>query len=341
MKKIILIIIVFVLLIAMASAANRWLNGESVTVVHPVRGSAVQAVYATGTVEPTVMLPIAPRSAARLIELSVDEGDEISKGQVLARLEDDDTQQLLKQLEIRQEFAKKEYERNAFLVKNKVASKQVYDRAKADWEAAVSATKETQAKLDYLKLIAPEDGLIIKRDGEIGQFITVGTPVFWVSCCAPLRISVEIDEEDIAQVKIGQEVLIRSDAFTGQIFHGKVKAITPKGDPISRSYRVRVEFTEETPLKIGMTAETNIIISKKDDALLLPSSAVSQNKIWQVVDGKLVRKVISIGAKEAEQTEISGITENDLVVLKPDTKMQEGHKVNASIVDYPKPKIKP
>lgn len=338
MKKYTIISVVLVLLLVVAFAGKRLFQGESVTVIHPARDSAVQAVYATGTVEPTVMIPLAPRSSARLMELKVDEGSVVTKDQLLAQLEDDDLQHSIKQLDAREEFAKKEYERNFLLVKSNSIPKKTYDQSKTDWEAAIQATQSAKAQADYLKLIAPADGLIIKRDGEIGQLIPANTPVFWLSCCAPLRISTEVDEEDISQVKVGQKVLIRADAFSGQIFHGKVQAITPKGDPIARSYRVRVEFTEDTPLQIGMTAETNIIINEKTDALLLPSSTVSQGMVWLVRDGKLVQQKVSIGAKGVDQTEIiSGVGIDDFVVLKPNTNMKNGNKVSTVLTEPSKP----
>jgi membrane fusion protein, multidrug efflux system len=314
----------------------RWL-WSPVDVVHPMRGTAVQAVYATGTVEATVMMPIASRVAARLMELNVDEGIKVTKGQVLAQLEDEDLQNSIEQLQAREELAQKTYERNAALVKQDSVSKQVYDQSKSDFEAAQAATRAAQAQAGYLKLLAPADGLIIKRDGEVGQMIPANEPVFWLSCCAPLRISAEVDEEDIAQVKADQPVLIRADAFAGQIFHGNVQAITPKGDPVARSYRVRVEFAEDTPLQIGMTVETNIVTGEHKDALLLPGSAVSQGKVWVVKNKRLVHQPVTEGARGPTETEIiNGVTDDDLVVLKPDAALQAGRKIRPRLVELPK-----
>ena len=338
MKKYTLVGIVLILLLAGAWGIDRWLQGPSIAVVHPTHGLAIQAVYATGTVEATVMMPIAPRIAAKLAELNVDEGSNVKKGQVLAQLEDEDLQNALHQLQAQEDFAKKAYDRNEPLVKSGSISKTDFDRSKSDWEAASAASAKALAEANFMKLVSPADGLIIKRDGEIGQLIPANEPVFWLSCCAPLRISAEVDEEDIAQVKPGQAVLIRADAFPGQIFHGKVQAITPKGDPIARSYRVRVEFTEDTPLQIGMTAETNIVIGEHKDALLLPSSAVSQEKIWLIKDGHLIRQPVSMGAKGPDQTEIkSGVSTDDLIVLKPSATLQAGRKVHAVLTESPKP----
>jgi multidrug efflux pump subunit AcrA (membrane-fusion protein) len=86
-----------------------------------------------------------------------------------------------------------------------------------------------------------------------------------------------VDEEDIAQVRPGQEVLIRADALAGQTFRGQVLAVTPKGDPVARSYRVRISLPADTPLMIGMTTETNIVLRRSDNALLVSVGAVQQD----------------------------------------------------------------
>ena len=110
----------------------------------------------------------------------------------------------------------------------------------------------------------------------MGDFIPVNQPVFYLAKAGvPLRISADVDEEDIPLVKVGQKVLIRSDAFPSRVFTGEVLEITPKGDPVARSYRVRIELPADTALMIGMTAETNIVTAEKQDALLVPASAVS------------------------------------------------------------------
>lgn len=304
-----------------------------VEVAHPARGPAVQAVYATGTVEATVMMPIASRMGARLMELSADEGSDVAKGQVLARLDDDELQHSLQQLQAKEAFAKRDYDRQQELAEKGIVTKEAVDRSRSTWEEAEAAVHATEAQLDYLKLTAPADGRIIRRDGEIGQLIPANQPVFWLSCCAPLRISAEVDEEDIALVAPGQHVLIRADAFPGETFKGMVIAITPKGDPVARSYRVRVGLEGETRLMIGMTAETNIVIRETDNALLVPAGAVQQDMLWKVENGTLKEVKISVGAKGQEQVEIlGGIAEGDLIAVKPDAGFAKGKKVRTTLV---------
>jgi RND family efflux transporter MFP subunit len=123
-------------------------------------------------------------------------------------------------------------------------------------------------------------------------------------------------------------VLIRSDAFAGKVFEGRVKAITPKGDPVARTYRVRVSLPPDAPLMIGMTAETNIVLRKEDNALLVPAGAVHQDAVWRVADGKLEKQKVVVGAKDAREVEIlSGLREGDRIVASPTPGLTAGENV--------------
>lgn len=303
-------------------------GGVTVTTIKPHRGTAVQAAYATGTVEASVMIPIAARGTARLMEMAVDEGSTVAKDQVLARLEDRDLQEALAEATAREDYARKVFESYAKLVQKGTVTRRAYDQAEADVNAAKAAVSRLSAQADFMKLVAPADGTIIRRDGEVGELIAANKPVFWLSCCAPLRISAEVDEEDIPLVQTGQRVLIRADAYPGKIFEGKVQGITPKGDAVSRSYRVRISLDGDTPLKIGMTAETNIILEEKKDALLVPASAMSDGAVWLVKNGVAQRQAVETGIKGLEDVEVlSGLTEGDVLAQKPDKKWSDGMKV--------------
>ena len=329
-----LVVILFaVCLIVGGGAVVQCLRPDEVEVIRPHRGLAVQAVYATGTVEASTMFPIAPRITARLMELHVDEGSTVTKDQLLARMEDRDLRQKLQELQVREAFTKQEFKRKQSLRQQGALSDSEYERARAEWQATKAAMDKAATESDFMKLIAPADGRIIRRDGEVGQLIPANHPIFWFTCYSELRISAEVDEEDIVLVQPGQKVLIRADAFPDQTYEGSVQSITPKGDPVSRSYRVRIGLGEETPLMIGMTAETNIIIRETPEALLLPSGTVTQGNVWLVEGDKLVKRKVSIGAQGLKETEIlSGIEADDLIVLRPDVELEEGVKIRSRLV---------
>jgi RND family efflux transporter MFP subunit len=179
-----------------------------------------------------------------------------------------------------------------------------------------------------MALTAPEIGLIIKRDGERGQFIPAGQAVFFLSCCAPLRVTAEVDEEDIARVKVGQKVVLRADALPGEVLDGRVAEITPKGDPVARSYRVRVELVDPDKFKVGMTVDANLIVAERADALLVPVTAAQGGAVWAIEDGRARRKAVRVGVTGSGRTEIvEGLASDASLVDSPPADLKEGARV--------------
>lgn len=327
MKKILFILLASALL-AVSGFFYLTKNDRTLYSVTPQTGPAVQAVYASGSVEPTVMLPIAPRTGAHLVALLSDEGAEVQKGDVLAQLEDTDVQKAIEELSAKLDLAQKEFNRKNALKKTGAISKQALDTARSNLNAAKAALEQAQAQQDYLRLTAPEDGRIIKRDGEVGEFIPTGQAVFWMECCAPMRITVDVDEEDIPLVAVGQRVIISADAYADETFEGHVDAITPMGDSVSRSYRVRIGLAGDTPLMTGMTAEANIITRQDDNALLIPATAVRGGKVWVVENGKASIRKIKIGAQNDGAVEVlEGLSKDEAVLEKADPEITEGQDI--------------
>jgi RND family efflux transporter MFP subunit len=185
-----------------------------------------------------------------------------------------------------------------------------------------------RAVRDQTALLAPADGTILRRDGEVGQYIAPGQAIFVLACCAPLRVSAEIDEEDINRVRIGQAVLLKADALPGQIFEGKVSDITPKGDPVARSYRVRIALAAPGALQTGMTVDANLIVAQRDDALLLPVGAVSGDAVWVVEAQRLRRRPIVAGIRGPQRIEVrQGLRAGESVVAQQEDGLTEGRWV--------------
>jgi RND family efflux transporter MFP subunit len=316
--------------LVLLAAGAWWLMPTNVIVTQPSRGPAVEAVFATGSVEAPVTIPLASRITARLAQLYADEGDSVKTGQVLVRFEDSDLQETMRQAQAQEVYAKQELDRIARLLKTGTSAQADYDKAQATWQVAQAATRQAAAQVAFLQLASPAEGRVIRRDGEIGQLIPANQTVMWLARNDPLRITTNVDEEDVSMVRAGEVVLIRADAFPGKVFHGQVQAVTPMGDASARTYRVRIEFTEPAPFMIGMTAETNIIVSEHQDALLLPTSAVIDNAVWRVANGRLEKAPVSIGIRGTDKVEVTdGVGETDQIVAIPDTSLYEGMRVRA------------
>jgi RND family efflux transporter MFP subunit len=321
-----------ILVVGTLMAAGGWISWHetpvAVTVVHPTRGPAVEAIYVTGTVEPSVMLPIASRAAGDLVEINVDEGDRVRKGQALARLDDADLTSTVQELDARARLARLNLQRMQELVQRKVVATVDVDQARADLDAAEAVLRRAKAQRGFMTLRAPADGLIIRRDGEVGQFIPAGQAVLYLSCCAPLRVTADVDEEDIPRVHVGQKVVLHADALPERVLDGEVSQVTPKGDPVARTFRVRIRLVDAAGLQVGMTVDANLVVTERENALLVPSTALQKGALWLVADGRLHRQPVRIGVVGALRTEIlDGLPPDAQVVATASEDLRDGAAV--------------
>ncbi len=302
----------------------------NVKVIAPVRGPAVEAVYATGNVEPVRWAKVGPKGTARIVEILAREGERVTRNQLLARLNDDEARARADQLAAQARLLRDEVQRLTPLLNKGYVGKQAYDRAVSEQRQAQANLDAARHVVEELSLRAPMDGIVLRQDGEPGETVTGAQVLFWVGEASPLRITAEVDEEDIPRVRPGQRVIIKADAFPAEALEGALGEITPKGDPLNKSYRVRVTLPPDTKLRIGMTTEVNIITRATPDALLVPLSAVSNGALWVVRDGKAERRAVKTGAADDQRIEIiEGLTGAEQIIVTPAADLKEGQAVRA------------
>ncbi|MFZ1415939.1 MAG: efflux RND transporter periplasmic adaptor subunit [Defluviicoccus sp.] len=324
--------LVVAVLFAAATAAYWFLSILVVEVQRPVRGPAVEAVYATGIVEPVTWAKVTPIVRGRVVELCSCEGERVSRGDVLARLDDEEPRARLKELEARARFLESDVARYGKLLSDRVISAQAYERLVSQFDevrAAIAAARERLA--DYT-LRSPMAGRVLRQDGEVGEVVEPGDVLFWVGEPTPLWIEADVDEEDIPRVRLGQHTLVKSDAFEGQVLTGTVSQITPKGDPVAKNFRVRIGLPAETPLMIGMTTEINIIIREEAGALLVPAEAAVDGRVFVVEGGRAIERPITPGIKGTRWLQVkAGLSEDEVVIVTPPAKLAAGDRVRVRV----------
>jgi pSer/pThr/pTyr-binding forkhead associated (FHA) protein len=132
-----------------------------------------------------------------------------------------------------------------------------------------------------------------------------------------MQVVAEINEEEITRIAVGQKAFLRSEAFSAQALRATVSQITPKGDPTRKTFRVYLLLPRDTPLRIGMTVEVNIIYREKTAAIVVPNEAVSGNAVQVVSDGKVQRVPVTVGIRGSRNVEITGNVSKDTTVLSP------------------------
>lgn len=293
-------------------------------------GPAVELVYATGFVEADQPVSVAARLTAPVIRVLVDEGDQVRRGQPLLVLDDEDQRGLLAQA--------KALSRGSILAESRITTlfaqgwvtRAARDEAVTAADAARAAERTAQAHVGQNVIRAGIDGVVLKRDVEPGELATPARTLMMLGDPTRIRVTATVDERDVPRVHVGQQALMSSDAWPGRVLRGHVRAVTPGGDPMQRAFRVRLALDQQAALPMGLTLEVNIVTNRVENAVLVPSAAVSAGHIWIVESGRIRRRAVTTGLVDRATTEIrSGVRSGDWIVADPPADLAEGDRVRA------------
>ena len=310
------------------------LSQSTLTAVQPVRGPSVVAVYATGTVEPVQVARVGANVSGRIEQVLVHEGDTVVEGEVLAILDNREASAAVRELEARLEYATSDVLRYRRLFRSGNTSAASKDQSEANFRSAEAALEAARVRLQEHFIRAAISGNVMRSEMQldVGDLVTAGKVLFVLGNPTQLWVEAEVDEEDIPRVAVGQRALIRADAFEGQALEGRIKEITPFGDPIARTYRVHIGLPDDTPLLAGMTTELNIILREELDALLVPSSTVVDGVVWTVtVDDIAVRNTPTLGPIDGAFVEVlGGLEEAAWILRSPQDGLRDGDELRVT-----------
>jgi RND family efflux transporter MFP subunit len=291
-------------------------------------GEAVDAVYASGVVEYVRQARVAPVVTAPISSTLAQEGQDVRRGQTLAQLDDGPQTGIVLQLEAQAAQARAAADRTQRLFDAGFAAKAANDDAQAQRRAAEAAAASARARLADYRIKAPFAGRVLRRDAEPGDLATAGQPLFVIADLTSARVTADVDERDVGRLSPGQDAVVRADAFPQQVFRARIREITPQGDATGRVFRVRLSLPPGSPLRPGMTVETNLVVGRRLRALLVPTAAVSRGAVWTVEEGRARRHAVRTGAVGAGQAEIvQGLTAGATVVLNPPADLKDGRRV--------------
>lgn len=282
---------------------------------------------------------------ARISQIHVSIGDWVKSGQKLVTLQSEEVgnakSEFYKAI-ADYELAKVNFEREKRLFDRGVGAKKNFFSTEAELKVAEASLNAAEKKLHVLgftekqvktisethqinpiiSLFAPISGKIIENKAVLGAMIDQETEILTIMDPTLLCIDAEIYENDIAKIRIGQEVEVSIPAYPGETFRGKISYISDVLKEETRTITVRTELeNKEFKLKPGMFADINIFLNHQSQALVLPEEAILDEKDEKIVflkkDGKYFPLVVELGTKEKGYVEIiKGIQEGDEVVTK-------------------------
>lgn len=327
----------WIALAALVAVAALWwgfARGVTATAVLVETGGIAEVVYATGTVEPEIWAKVSAPARKRIVELCKCEGQPVAAGDVLVKLDDTEERAALTELEARVARLRDDASRLERLVERNAVSVITLEEKLTqvrEYEARIAAQKD---RIEDLALKSPIDGIVLSRDGEVGEIAgtTANDVLLWVGEPRPLQIVSEINEDDIARVRPGQKVLLRHEGHRGAPLEASVSRIRPKGDATTKTFRAYLSLPDDTPLLIGMSVEANIIVREAANVKLVPAEAIGGGKIEVVENGRVARRPVTVGIRGTNLVEITGDVESGTTVLSPfRPDLADGSRVRAVI----------
>ena len=324
-KKKILIVLGAILLVAIIIVANVLKSGEKTYQVQAEKvekSDITSIVTANGRIVPRTDVKISAYVPAKIIKLPVEEGDVVKEGQLLVQLDETEYEAAANQAKAQLASAKASLEqaqlvfnRQKELFEKKLSSEEQYDMAKTELDLAKARHQQAVASLDQAKynlskttITSPMDGMVTSLNAEVGEIVMIGTMnnpgtvIMTVSDMSEIEAEVEVDETDIAEVKMGQEAEIKIDAYPDTAFKGKVTEIGHTArisglgtqDQVT-NFLVKVMLKDEVPtIRPGMSASVDITTSFHPEVLNVPIQAVVMRE--EKVDTTAAKKEKEEGA---------------------------------------------
>lgn len=299
----------------------------------PERGDIYALYSGTAPIEAYAEADVIAKVEGEIREMLVEEGDDVSKNQVLARLDGDRLRLELNESEARLRKLQRDYQRNVDLREKGLISEGDFDKIKFDMEALEASHNLAKLELDYTQIRAPIDGVVSERYVKLGNTIKVGEPLFRVTSLDPLVAYLFIPEREYRRIAPGQPVAIAIDALAGEPIPASVTRVSPIVDPETGTFKITVEIDDpERRIKPGMFGRLSVVYDKRENVLKIPRSALLEDggstSVFVVEDGVAIGKPVETGYGDRGMVEIiNGIVDGEQVVTVGQSGLKEQARV--------------
>lgn len=300
----------------------------------PVKiGSVARTVTAVGSLLSNESVVIRPEIVGRIAEIAFQEGQHVTKGTVLVRLDDSIARATLAQAQASIAFSRAELSRADQLVRQNTGPLRTREQAAAKLQADEAAVQLAKAQLDKQVLTAPFDGVLGLRKVSVGDFVQSGKDIVNLEAIDTLKLDFRVPEMFLSAVKIGQTLKVAVDAFSGRSFDGQVYAIDPLVDVNGRAVVVRARVANpDGALRPGLFARVALTLTVVPDAVLIPEQAIvafgKEQFVFKVADGKVAQTKVVLGERRNAEVEITqGLKAGDVVVTAGQLKIRDGAPV--------------
>ena len=337
------------------------LQGLSVAVARVTRQDLYNEVTIPAEFRPYLQVELHAKVSGYLEQISVDIGDRVKAGQLLARLEVPELKNELDRAIAAEQKAEADY-KDAHLVYTRLVAvnrehpnlvaQQELDTAEAKDGTTAAAIAGAKAEVDryrtlmsYTRITAPFDGVVTKRYADPGALIQAGTasdtqslPLVRLSDNYHLRLDFDVSVAYVKDIRMGDAVEVRVESLGGKVLPGIISRSTEKVEDATRTMTTEIEVPNpKLELVPGMYATVALKVQRRPQALAIPTEAVAVDKKATVyvvnANQQIEERTVATGLETATSYEvISGLNEGDLVLISDRSKVKPGQKVEAKLI---------
>ena len=329
------------------------------TLTSPSQANSVLA--ANGYVVAQRKAAVASKGTGRLVYLGVEEGDKVRKGEIIARLDDQDMVAALAKAKADLQVARADsfgtrntLDRTRTLFASKLASQADLDAAeaqhlkvRANISSAHASVEQAEVAMEYTRIRAPFDGTVLTKDADVGEVVAPFASsansrgaVVSMADMGSLQVEADVSESNITRVSVGQPCEITLDAYPDVRYRGTVHKIVPTADRAKATVMTKVAFTRlDERVLPDMSAKVAFLGGELSDSaasapakLTVPSTAITGRDGKQVVftirEGIATETAVSTGERLGTQTVVTGgLSQGETVVNRPPATLSGGAKV--------------
>lgn len=292
-----------------------------------------QALTAVGSLRSDETVVLRPEIVGRIAQILFREGERVTKGDVLIRLDDSVQQADLDRARANYTLSQTKHDRAIDLRNKGFVSSQALDEAVNSLKVAKADMELMDARLGKTAIRAPFSGTVGLRLVSIGDYVKEGQDMVNLESLDPLKVDFRVPELALSQVKDGQTLQITLDALPDKAYDGRVFAINPLIDANGRAIVIRAQVpNKDGRLRPGMFARVRLFTSGMRDTIVVPEESLfplgEDKYVYKVVSGKAARQKIEIGTRRDGKVEVlNGLDREDVVVTAGVIKLRDGAAV--------------
>lgn len=287
----------------------------------------------TGSFEPNKEVQILPERGGKLVESKVELGDFVSKGKLIARLDNEELELQLEDLQTKFEDASRTFERNKVLVGGEALTKNAFEKSELALKGLQNSMAVVKKQMTYLNIFAPLSGYITSKNFEVGSIVSPGIPIALITDIGIVKLSILVPENAVTQFKEGAPIQVSCDAYPGRAFNGTVDYIAVKADD-SKNFiiKIKVSNSATAPVRAGMFGKAYFKSTSPINTLIISRSAIvgttKQPQVYVIENGVATLKNITLGRIIADDIEVlEGLSEGDLVANSGLVNLSNGIRV--------------